>query len=238
VNRRSTEACAGVEEGLSNILVVWIGERLVVDRSGVVKGSVASECPIDELIDHHEVFDLEMWLERPDRARGHDGAHSESGERPDIGAERDPMSDELVGVAVAGEERHPTVSERADSYRPGRRSEGRADLDVGRVVEEVVEAGATEDPHLGTEVGGARIDGDEHLQSVDDVEAEEAGVELVLELELELVLESVVFELPESLESPVVELDESVEVGADEAVVVERLSVLKKPDPLKVTPTG
>lgn len=154
-------------------------------------------------------------------------------------------------AAVTSEEGNTASFERADTNRRSRSTERGVDIHVDRVVEEVVETGAAEHADLGAVLGSQGVVRNPHAQLVeldelelvlfeeldelDDVEDEsddfvddDSFVGVLDELsELELLDES----------EP--ELDEESDVEPGGVLAFEpRLSVLKKPDPLNVTPTG
>src|SRR3954469_19004901 len=115
---------------------------------------------------------------------------------------------ELVSAAVPGDERHPDVLERPDRHRCRRSAEGRRDLVLFDVVQELVEPGPAEDPDVG-ELHAVLASEELELDSF---------VELVSFLESEAGDDSD-FE-PESLEP-----EDSEDLVAD-AVFFDRLSVL------------
>jgi hypothetical protein len=134
-----------------------------------------------------------------------------------------------------------------DADRGSRPTEGSVELDVLGVADEVVEARSAEHPDLGADVGGPRVEGNVHPGQpgvVDDVDGLPAGGEEPVEPDVEEVDEPplsddfdfVPLDASEEPDDPPFD-DSDVEPGGVVAFD-PRLSVLKNPDPLNVTPTG
>ena len=162
---------------------------------------------------------------------------------PHVRLERHTVCGELVRSPVASEERDPAPPERADANRRrGRPVRGRR-IDVDRVVEEVVEPGTADDPDLRAVVGSGGVEGDQHQAAVSPAPAVDELLEVPESPDVpELPEEPLLFESDELLDDEPDPLDVESDESEDPDVVVPedepRLSVLKKPLPLKVTPTG
>ena len=168
-----------------------------------MEGVGPSPGPVDELIDDHELAGMDVGAQRAARARADHRPHSERCERPDVGAERNPVRRELVLPAVAGEEGDPTSGQVAHGDRRRRVTERGGHLDLDGVGQEVVEAGASDDPDLRSELGRPIAEWDQHGQELDEelddeVVAAEAPLDAAL-LDVE--------PLDDDPESPEAELD-------------------------------
>lgn len=232
--RRDTGLAGSVEQCTSEPGVVRVGERLMVERlvesGGVVggtaieEGGVAPPGPVDDLVDDHEVAGVEFGLERAARARTEDRPHAERGQRPDIGAERHPVGDIVVVAAVPGQEGNRTAGDLTDGDRCRGSAERRLELEVDRVVDEVVETRSADHAHLDAELAGPVVEGNEHqsLELLDPVELDEPFVVVPLELSL--------FEPP--LSPPPDESEELVLLASPDCsddvlfLALDRLSVL------------
>lgn len=161
------------------------------------------------------------------------------------------MGGEAMVTAVAREERHASTFERADTNRCSGLTKRCVDIDIDGIVDEVVEARSAEHPDLGAVLGSQGVERDPHAQLVDfgveldelepvlvdvlDVPAEESDDFVDEDSFAGLVDESE----PELLDESELELLDESEVEPGGVLAFDpRLSVLKKPDPLKVTPTG
>ena len=260
-----------VDERPTQLGGVRLGEALVVDReiragqpvtgSDVVERVGPPMRPVDQLVDHHELAGMDVGLQRTDRTRCDDGTDAERRHRPHVRPIRDAVCGVLVVAAVAGEEGDPPPSERADADRRRRCPERCRQLDVDRVVEELVEAGPAEHADLCAEAGGTVGEGDEHQLDVGaadfvgvvdppDFVVDAVGLLRLLRRGLRLArLESSRLpripdfdsDVDSDFESELVESDfESASFLAPVSLAdfLPRLSVLKNPLPLNVTPTG
>src|SRR5436189_74984 len=63
-----------------------VGEADMRDEAVAEERGRAAHRAIDELIDQHEVARMELGLEAPDRAGGHEPLHAELLEAPDVRA--------------------------------------------------------------------------------------------------------------------------------------------------------
>ena len=108
-----------------------------------VTGALPGE--VEEVVEAEQVARAQVGVDRAGDVDGHDVAHPEVGERPDVGAVVDQVRWHRVAGAVPGEEddRHPVPGAAGD---PGVAERGGDGL-VGGVLQrpEVVEAGAGDD---------------------------------------------------------------------------------------------
>ncbi len=168
------------------------------------------------------------------------------------------MSGVLVVAAVPGEEGDPSAGERADADGRRRRAERCGQLDLDRVVEELVEAGPAEHADLSAETRGAVGERDEHQLDVGGGRLRRRGRRRLDFLESRRGLSRLLRRVAgrfrrRRLRSTGLRLgrrlDESEDFDSDLespsffapvslADFLPRLSVLKNPLPLKVTPTG
>jgi hypothetical protein len=142
---------------------------------------------------------------------------------------------ELVGSSVPGEKGDSPTGQGPDPHRGGGAAERCFDDDVLGVVGEVVEPRAPEDPDLGPELGGTRVEGDLHRGQSDVLGVAD---ELVDELDAVPLSDFVVVALLDESDPDEAAVDESEPDPGGVVAFEPRLSVLKKPEPLNVTPTG
>jgi hypothetical protein len=172
------------------------------------------------------------------------------------------VSGELVRATVSGDERDSATGEGADTHRGRRRTEWRVQLDVDRLVEELVEARTSDDTDLGAEIGRSVVERDEHqsgllLALVVLVEAFESVADEPEPFESLDDSPDPLDDSPDPLDDAPDPLDDSPDPlpspfeppDSPDPSVLEapfafeltdfpRLSVLKNPLPLNVTPTG
>ena len=101
---------------------------------------------VDQLVAQDEVARRDLRPQRARRARADDAAHAELAHRPHVGPVVHPVGRQLVVDAVAGQEGHAPVADRAEGHGRRRRAVRRVHRDEGDVVEEAVEPGPAEHP--------------------------------------------------------------------------------------------
>lgn len=149
-------------------------------------------------------------------------------------------------ATMSSEERDASSTDRSDPDRRSCRPERRVDIDVDCVVDEVVETGTSEDADLRTELGSSLVGRNSHAsQSDDDDELDDVDDVVVVDDDVDDDVDPESFEEDElesfeedPLSAPFEELDVSEVLPGGVLACEPRLSVLKNPDPLKVTPTG
>jgi len=105
---------------------------------------------VDNLIRHHEVPRLDLFLQGANGAEGYDAAHPEGAERGDVGAVGHFMRGERVVDAVAGEEgdRHRVVMEDGDGGGGLAPGSGHREGGNGGEAFELLQAGAADDSYV------------------------------------------------------------------------------------------
>src|SRR5215208_4235092 len=111
----------------------------------VVEGALARGGAVHELVAEEERARLQLRLQRTAGGRAHDAPDPHLLHRPDVGPVVDAVRRQRVLVAVAGHERHLGALDAADADRCRRRPVWRGHRNLGHVVQESVEAGASED---------------------------------------------------------------------------------------------
>ena len=104
--------------------------------------------PVDELVEDDELAGRHVLPEGAGGARSDHAGDAEGPQRPHVRPEVDGVGRELVVDAVPGQEGDPAPGDGADGDRRRRRAVRGVDRDRDDVVEELVEAGAPEDPDL------------------------------------------------------------------------------------------
>ena len=135
-----------VDHRRAQVGTVGVGEG-GVGGAGVDEGLHPARGAVDELVGDDQGRRLGLRLQAADRARSQDLLHAEAGQRPDVRPVVDLVRRELVALPVAREEGDRPTTDVTDRDRGGRVAVRGGHLDRGRVVQELVEAAATDHGH-------------------------------------------------------------------------------------------
>ena len=142
------ELAGRVDEQPPQVGAVRVGRGHVRHGIALVERVRPARRPVDELVADDELAEPEIGLQRTRGAGPDDPPHAHLAHRPDVRAVGDLRRRQLVASAVPRQERDPAAADLADRERRRRLAERRVDLDLLDVLEERVEARASEDSDL------------------------------------------------------------------------------------------
>src|SRR5450756_1719372 len=126
-----------------------IGEAHVHNDAVAEEGARPHLGTVVELVGHDHVERLELFAQAADGAGGQHVVHPQRLHAPDVGAVVDLAGKDAVPARVSGKKSDRHAVDIAEEVGVAGRPEGRVDGDFASVLEQLVEAGSTDDTDLG-----------------------------------------------------------------------------------------